>query len=75
MRILMLTQLFQPEPNYLRGLGFAKELMRLGHEVEVLTSFPNYPGGKLYNGYRMNWRMREVLDDVPIIRLPIEPMP
>ena len=46
MRILMITQLFQPEPNHLKGLAFAKELVRLGHEVEVLTGFPNYPGGK-----------------------------
>lgn len=65
----MLTQLFQPEPAHLKGLAFAKELQRQGHEVEVLTGFPNYPQGKLYDGYQMQLSMREVLDGVPVTRL------
>ena len=73
MRILMLTQLFQPEPNHLKGLAFAKELTRLGHSVEVLTGFPNYPRGRLYPGYRQKWRMREVLDGISIVRVPLYP--
>jgi colanic acid biosynthesis glycosyl transferase WcaI len=73
MRILMITQLFQPEPNFLKGLAFARELMRRGHEVEVLTGFPNYPGGRLYPGYSMKWAMREELDGVPIVRVPLYP--
>ena len=48
----MSTQWFNPEPSF-KGLSFAKELIKLGHEVEVLTGFPNYPGGKVYNGYRI----------------------
>ena len=67
----MLTQLFQPEPNHLKGLVFAKEMVRLGHSVEVLTGFPNYPGGSIYKGYRQRWRMRELLDSVPVIRVPL----
>jgi hypothetical protein len=50
-RILMLTQWFDPEPTFKR-LPFANALMRLGHEVEVLIGFPNYPRGKFYEGYR-----------------------
>lgn len=67
----MLTQLFQPEPNHLKGLAFAREMIRLGHSVEVLTGFPNYPGGRIYAGYKQSWRMREFLDSVPIIRVPL----
>jgi len=52
MRILLLSQWFNPEPAF-KGLAFARELVRRGHEVEVLTGFPNYPGGKLYDGYRV----------------------
>ena len=37
MRILMITQWFDPEPTF-KGLLFARELQRLGHEVEVLTA-------------------------------------
>jgi len=43
MRILLLTQWFEPEPTF-KGLLFARELAARGHEVEVLTGFPNYPG-------------------------------
>jgi hypothetical protein len=39
-------QYFQPEPIF-KGLPLARALRDLGHEVEVLTGFPNYPGGKI----------------------------
>jgi glycosyltransferase involved in cell wall biosynthesis len=71
MNILMLTQLFQPEPNHLKGLYLAKDLIGRGHGVEVLTGFPNYPGGRVYKGYRQKWRMREMIDVVPVIRVPL----
>jgi len=73
MHILMLTQLFQPEPNHLKGLSFARELQRRGHAVEVLTGFPNYPGGRLYPGYRIRWCVRETIDGVPVVRVPVYP--
>lgn len=72
MRILMLTQWFDPEPTF-KGLAFAKELMRLGHEVEVLTGFPNYPGGKLYDGYKVRLLQRENIDGISVLRVPLYP--
>lgn len=72
MRILMLTQWFDPEPTF-KGLAFAKELVRQGHEVEVLTGFPNYPGGKLYKGYRVRLLQRETMDGISILRVPLYP--
>lgn len=72
MRILMLTQWFEPEPTF-KGLPFAKELVRLGHEVEVLTGFPNYPGGKLYDGYKVRLLQREVMEGISVIRVPLYP--
>ena len=69
MKILLLTWLFQPEPNHLKGLAYAKELVRSGHEVEVLTGFPNYPSGKVYDGYRIRWRTRELIGEVPVVRV------
>ncbi|HLP15688.1 MAG TPA: glycosyltransferase WbuB, partial [Bacteroidota bacterium] len=50
MKILLLTQLFQPEPNHLKGIDFVERLQVDGHEVEVLTGFPHYPYGTLYPG-------------------------
>lgn len=72
MRILFLTQWFQPE-TFFKGLPFVKALKARGHEVEVLTGFPNYPGGKIYSGYNLRpWKF-ELMDDVPVHRLALFP--
>lgn len=71
-RVLLLTQWFDPEPTF-KGLVFARELVRKGFEVEVVTGFPNYPGGKVYPGYRIKWLQRESIDGVQITRLPLYP--
>lgn len=67
MRILLVTQWFQPEPHF-KGLDFAKALQAMGHEVEVLTGFPNYPGGKMYPGYRLRLAQRETMDGIRVTR-------
>ena len=72
MRILFLTQWFNPEPQF-KGLAFAKELQNRGHQVEVLTGFPNYPSGNVYPGYRIRFLQREMMDGVPVIRVPLYP--
>ncbi len=72
MRILMLTQWFYPEP-FFKGLPFAKELIRRGNDVEVLTGFPNYPGGKIYNGYHLRLWQREKVDGVTVNRVYLYP--
>lgn len=71
-RVLLLTQWFDPEPTF-KGLAFAKELVRLGYQVEVLTGFPNYPSGKIYPGYRLRFRQREVIDGVTVTRVWLYP--
>jgi Sugar transferases involved in lipopolysaccharide synthesis len=70
--VLLLSQWFDPEPTF-KGVLFAKELQRLGYEVTVLTGFPNYPGGELYRGYRVRWRQNEVIEGVPVLRVPLYP--
>jgi colanic acid biosynthesis glycosyl transferase WcaI len=72
MRVVLLTQWFDPEPTF-KGLTFARELVRQGFEVEVVTGFPNYPGGKIYSGYRISLIQREEIDGVRITRLPLYP--
>lgn len=71
-RVLLLTQWFDPEPTF-KGMVFARELVRQGFEVEVLTGFPNYPGGKVYPGYRIKLLQREVIDGVQVTRVPLYP--
>jgi glycosyltransferase involved in cell wall biosynthesis len=71
-RILLLTQWFQPEP-FLKGLAFARALAERGHRVEVLTGFPNYPGGKLYPGYRVRLWQREFMEGIRVNRAALYP--
>lgn len=70
--VLLLTQWFDPEPTF-KGLVFARELVRQGFDVEVVTGFPNYPGGKVYAGYKIKLIQRECIDGVQITRLPLYP--
>jgi len=73
MKIVFLTQWFDPEPGAIRGLPLAAWLQARGHQVTVITGFPNYPGGKVYPGYRIRWRQWETVDGVKVLRLPLIP--
>lgn len=72
MRILIISQWFEPEPTF-KGLIFARRLQALGHEVEVVTGFPNYPGGNVYSGYRIRPWLREIMDGIPVLRVALYP--
>jgi colanic acid biosynthesis glycosyl transferase WcaI len=72
MRILYATQWFEPEP-VLKGIGFARLMCERGHDVRVVTGFPNYPGGRVYPGYRLRLCRREVINDIPVDRVLLYP--
>ena len=67
MRVAILSQYYDPEPVPKAG-EIARALRERGHEPFVITGFPNYPSGKLYDGFKLKLIRREVRDDVPIIR-------
>ncbi|AOS44997.1 GDP-mannose-dependent alpha-mannosyltransferase [Lacunisphaera limnophila] len=73
LRILIITQWFDPEPADVKGLPLARELAKRGHQVSVITGFPNYPGGKVYPGYRIRAWQIEHRDNVRIVRVPLYP--
>ena len=73
MRIIYLTQWFEPEPNIIKGIAFVRALRAAGHEVTVVTGLPNFPSGRLYAGYRMRPVQRETIEGVDIVRLPLYP--
>lgn len=54
MRFLVLTQYFHPETGapQIRLAAMIRELLRLGHTVEVVTALPNYPNGNIFPAYR-----------------------
>jgi colanic acid biosynthesis glycosyl transferase WcaI len=72
MRVLILTQWYPPEPGLLMQ-ELAQTLQDRGHDVTVLTGFPNYPSGKVYPGYRIRPWMRETIERVPIVRVALYP--
>lgn len=72
MRILYLAQFFEPEPM-LKGASFVRGLIAAGHEVEVVTGFPNYPRGRLYDGYRLALHKVETIEGVTVHRVPLYP--
>ncbi len=68
MRILFISQLFDPEYS-IKGLALMERLVGDGHEVVVLTTFPNYPTGKVYDGHSVKFKQVENVGGVKIIRL------
>ncbi|MBR2889961.1 MAG: glycosyltransferase family 4 protein [Oscillospiraceae bacterium] len=49
MKLLVVSQYFYPEQFRINDL--CRELVRRGHAVTVLTGYPQYPGGVIYQGY------------------------
>lgn len=41
--------------------------------MQVLTGFPNYPGGKIYDGYKLKLYQREEIDGISILRVALYP--
>lgn len=72
MRILILSQWYPPEPMKLLS-DMAETLKAKGHDVVVLTGFPNWPEGKLYPGYKIRLWQKETIGGVPIVRIPLYP--
>lgn len=72
-RVGFVTQWYPPEPAAVPS-GIAEGLAARGHEIHVLTGFPNYPGGKVLPGYTVRPYRRERLDDrITVHRAPLIP--
>jgi colanic acid biosynthesis glycosyl transferase WcaI len=71
MHLLILSQYFSPETGAapVRLLAFARELRCLGHEVEVVTAMPNYPGGQILPAYRGRLRLTETCEGLSLHRV------
>lgn len=70
MRILLVAERYYPEvgaaPSRLTNM--AEGLRQKGAEVDVLTSLPNYPKGKIFDGYRHRISKHEVVNDCDVFR-------
>ncbi len=71
MKILIVSQYFWPEDFKVNDIAF--DFVQKGHDVTVLTAKPNYPQGKIYKGYGLFSKRKEIHNQVKIIRSPIIP--
>lgn len=71
MNILFLTDNFPPEVNApaSRTYEHCKVWIKQGHRITVITCFPNFPIGKVFNGYKNKLYQREVIDGINVIRV------
>ena len=71
MRILFLSENFPPETNAAATRVYERACywVRDGHDVTVLTQAPNFPQGRLLDGYRNRWRQVETRDGIRVVRV------
>lgn len=71
MRILFLTDNFPPETNApaARTYEHCLKWINMGYQVTVITCFPNFPVGKVYDGYTNKLYQKENIDGIIVIRV------
>jgi colanic acid biosynthesis glycosyl transferase WcaI len=67
MKITIFSQYYFPE-GVPKTSELAESLAKRGHEINVVTGFPHYPGGKLFPGYNLSISQKEVINNIPIFR-------
>ena len=71
MHILFLTDNFPPEVNAPASRTFehCREWVNAGHKVTVITGAPNFPKGKVFDGYRNRLWQQENLAGIRVLRV------
>jgi glycosyltransferase involved in cell wall biosynthesis len=71
-KLLVLSQYFWPETFLINDV--VRTLVAQGHEVTVATGKPNYPDGRVFDGYTAAGTQRErYLGKVDVVRVPLWP--
>jgi colanic acid biosynthesis glycosyl transferase WcaI len=70
MRVLLIGLNYLPESTSIGPYtaDLAEHLRSSGHQVQVLTGFPQAPQWRIWDGYRGRWFMRETINGVPLLR-------
>ena len=71
MHLLFLTDNFPPEVNAPASRTFehCREWVRKGHRVTVITCAPNFPKGKVFDGYQNKAFQTETIEGIEVIRV------
>ena len=75
MKITVLTQNFAPEmgATAVRLYELTTRLAARGHSVTVIAPMPNYPTGRVFDGYRGRLRLEEEMSGVRVVRTWVRP--
>ena len=71
LKVLIVSQYFWPENMRINDL--AEGLVQRGHEVTVLTGWPNYPEGHVFEEYRRSPEQYAEYRGAGIVRVPFIP--
>ena len=71
MRLLFVSDNFPPEVNApaTRTFEHCREWVKSGIGVTVITCAPNFPQGKVYEGYKNKFIQREEIEGIKVIRV------
>lgn len=71
MNILFITDNFPPEVNApaTRTYEHCQEWTKQGVKITIITCFPNFPHGKVYDGYKNKLYQKEMIDGIEVIRV------
>jgi glycosyltransferase involved in cell wall biosynthesis len=71
MHILFLTDNFPPEGNApaTRTFEHTREWVDKGHKVTVITCAPNFPEGKVFEGYKNKWLSKQKIEGINVWRV------
>ena len=71
MHILFLTDNFPPEGNApaTRTFEHAREWVDKGHKVTVISCAPNFPEGKVFEGYKNKWLSKQKIKGISVWRV------
>lgn len=70
MKIAIVSQYYSPEPVGIPHT-LAEVLVARGHDVRVVTGYPNYPTARLADGYRMRLNDVATIGGVDVRRVPL----
>ena len=71
MHILFLTDNFPPEGNApaTRTFEHAREWVDKGHKLTVISCAPNFPEGKVFEGYKNKWLSKQKIKGISVWRV------
>ncbi|HMC30323.1 MAG TPA: glycosyltransferase family 4 protein [Candidatus Angelobacter sp.] len=71
MQILFFTENFPPETNAAASRVYERALywIKWGHSVTVITTAPNFPHGKIFDGYKNRWYQIEDMQGIRVVRV------